>query len=92
MKNRKEKRQFRGFLKLISDGKLTESDWEEVFCRLRTLASTGDRLSIELVSKLDSISETVSTPSERMRAVRIVGEEFIAKVMAEAAVRFWRGY
>ena len=92
MKTRKEKRLVRRFLKLISDGKLTESDWEEIHCRLRILASAGDRLSVELVSRLDRISETASTRGEKMRAVTIAIEEFTAKVLAEAAIRIWRGY
>ena len=92
MNTRRKRRLLRAFLQLVEDGELEQPYWDELCDKLETQANKGDRDIIEILQKMRSIFETSQIRQGKMKAVIIVLEEFIVKVIAETIRRSMRGY
>lgn len=89
MNARERKKLLHNFLKLIENGELNEKCFDELVEKLAIQHKKGDGAVIELLDKLDRIHRTTKKGRGKIAAIRMVVEEFIAKVIAETINRRW---
>jgi hypothetical protein len=92
MKTRSRIKLLHSFLGLIEKDELSEKDFSELLDKLNILAKKKDRRVVEFLNDLNNVNRVHKAKKDKMKAVGIIVEEFIAKVVAEICVKITRGY
>lgn len=79
-------------MKLIEKGKLTEKEYNELLLKLAIQFKYKDEAVFFMSGSMKSIKDSIKSKKEKMKAIGLVVEEFVAKIIAETIVRGSRGY